>query len=231
MLSNSGGEDLTISPTLPPVSVEGSTTTTSATTTTTLATTTTSTATTTTTLGTTTTSTPAPTTTVGLDVGVPYAGYELITDDDGLLEVSVPTEWADRLGVGWDYNSDGVLIGPALTAAIDRQAWLEGWATPGVFLSASAQLDLTPDEMLDDRAFGGQCEYEGRLDYDDGEYRGRFDTWIDCGAEGSTFIVVASEPYSGGAIVLVQVIIVTEADRDALREVLETFRVIGDLTG
>ena len=58
-----------------------------------------------------------------------------------------------------------------------------------------------------------------------------FDRWINCGEEASVFIVIVSEPYGGGVIVLIEVTVVTEADRDALTKIMETFRLTGGMVG
>jgi serine protease Do len=159
---------------------------------------------------------------------VTYTDYMFITDDSSLIEVSVPVEWSDTLGEPW--NFDGDLIGPALSAAPDRDAWLSGWDTPGVFIGASAQLTMTVDQLLDGQDFSGACTYVDRYPYDDGLYFGSFDFWEDCGGVGS-FIVVAAEPADGAFIVLVQIIAVTDADLDAADEVFGTFQILGDLAG
>ncbi len=159
--------------------------------------------------------------------GFTYTDYAFITDDSDLIEVSVPVAWSDTLGEAWQFR--GEAIGPALSAAPDRQAWLAGWATPGVFIGATTELSGSVTELLDEEDFSGACAYGGRFDYDDGLYVGLFDVWEDCGDEGSTFIVVVAEPADRSFVVLVQLIAVTDADLDAADEVFNTFRIVGDL--
>jgi hypothetical protein len=165
---------------------------------------------------------------VTLPPGDPYAEYEWITDDTGLLEMRVPTAWSDQFGGAWELDGDE--LGPGLNASVDISAWFDGWSTPGVFLGATTMFEITPDEYLDELSFfDDQCTYDGREDYDDGEYAGRFDTWAGCGGLPSAFFALASEPYgSAGTLVVVEMIIVTEADLDALDSVLSSFRLLGD---
>ena len=157
-----------------------------------------------------------------------YAEYTLLTDDSGLIQVSVPTEWSDISGVPWNRGADD--LGPALSAAPDLAAWQAGWGTPGVFIGASATLGQTPQQMLDDLSFG-DCTYDDRYDYDDGLYVGLFDYYVNCGPEGSTFIVVAAQPPDGSFDILVEIVVVTDRDLAAADEVIGTFQVIGSLGG
>lgn len=185
---------------------------------------------TTTTTTTTSTATTLPSGTA-LPQGVPYSGFELITDESGALEVSVPVEWFDHNLQAWDYNSQGTVVGAAITAAPDAAAWASSWGIPGVFIGASNQLGMTAEQLLDDQYFGEPCVFEERQDYDDGEYIGLADWYSNCGGVGSEFYVIAAEPYGGGALVLVQMIATTQADYVALDEITATFRVVGDLGG
>lgn len=216
-----------------PTTTAAPTTTDAPTTTTTAPTTTTSSTTTSTTTSTTstTTTTMATTTTAGelidLPVGQPYSGYEMFADDSGLLEIRLPDEWTDRSGLFWDF--DGENIGPAISAASDYDAWLSGWDTAGLFLGATNWFNETPDQYLDVSDFSGDCTYEGREDYDDGEYVGRFDTWFDCGPANSVFVELATEPYEGGGLVILEFVLVTQADLEALESALASFRLLGQL--
>lgn len=210
--------------------IPGSSTTTQGTTTTAPATTTTVAATTTlppTTTAPPTTTTTVPPTTTSPPVADAYTEYVLIRDDTGMLEVSVPVEWSDVQGVSWLFGED--LVGPSLSAAPDYQAWLDGWSTPGVFMAASGELDITLEELLDGLDFDPECIYEGREPYDDGEYVGLFDSWYDCGGIGTEFALIAASPIGGDEIVLVEVIVVTDRDYEALEEVVATFRLLGAL--
>jgi hypothetical protein len=170
----------------------------------------------------------APGTTAGpgpFDPGTSYTEYVVITDDSGLLELSVPVEWSDIESHGW--ISQGERIGPGLVAAPDIPAWRAAWGTPGVFIGASNLLDQTPDAALDASRWDSFCTYEGRDDYDDGLYIGRYDLYADCGDDLSLFIVIAAEPPEGDFLIIVEIVVVTEADLDAADEIIRTFQVYG----
>lgn len=149
--------------------------------------------------------------------------YTLITDDSGVLNVEVPTAWVDTNGSPW--TRDDEEIGVAVSAAPDRDAFLNTWTTPGVFFGASAQVTDTPTTMLDGFDFSNSCEYEGRHDYEDPLYTGQFDLWVDCNGEGTLYLILSAEPEDQSFITLVAVQIVTDADLDALDHILDTFFV------
>jgi serine protease Do len=160
--------------------------------------------------------------------GLPaYTDYMQVSDDSGAITVNVPVEWADQIGLAWEF--DGALVGPALTATPSVDGFSNTWGTPGAFIAASDQLPVSRLQLLDDQDFSDSCDYVDRFDYDDGLYVGEFDFWENCGAEGSSFIVVAAEPVGGGFTILVQIVIVDERDFDAADEVIATFVVGGDL--
>ena len=68
------------------------------------------------------------------------------------------------------------------------------WDVPGVqFVASEALIGYTADELLD-LAASTECVSEGREDYDDGVFIGRFESYADCGGTGATSIVVAAFP-------------------------------------
>ena len=97
-----------------------------------------------------------------------------------------------------------------------------------MFLGVATEQYVTAAELLDSiEDFSNVCTYIGRSEWAAGGYVGEFDGWSDCGEVGSDFVVMALEP-SGDRdpiTVLIQVIMVTTADREALGNILETFRI------
>ena len=165
--------------------------------------------------------------------GSDYTDYQTITDDSGLISLSVPVEWFDIDGRGW--NSDlatGVdeIIGPALSAAPDITGFRDTWGTPGVFIGASPLISMTVEETLNMFDFTGDCIYDDRYEYDDGVYTGLYDLYTDCGAESSLFFQVIAEPADLSWIASIQIVALTDADLIAADEVFNTF-LVGDLAG
>lgn len=153
-----------------------------------------------------------------------YDEYYTATDDSESIFVEVPVDWGDIVGLPWDVGGD--LVGPAITVSPSVDAWINTWGTPGVFIAASREFPGNISELLDDNDFTGTCVFEERTDYDDGLFVGEMDVWSNCGDEGSSFLVISAVPPDDDFIVLVQIVIVSDADWDAADNVIRTFNVI-----
>lgn len=138
----------------------------------------------------------------------------------------VPAEWLDRWGDGWLLDDE--IIGPGMGSAPDYDAYLANWSAPGMFFGATDLYPGTVDEWLDISDFSVDCVHWGREDYDDGEYAGLVDIWVDCGGT-AVFVTIAAEPYEGGALVVVEVSLVTQADVEAFEAIQTSFRLLGPL--
>ncbi|MFO7743466.1 MAG: S1C family serine protease [Anaerolineae bacterium] len=172
---------------------------------------------------------PTPAVAEGEPTSPGYAGYVLIADDYGLLQVEVPREWNDIDGGAW--MMEGREIGAAVSASTDLVGFNDTWDTPGLFFGASrviiAEYDLY--SLLDAFNFAGGCLYDGRYDYDDGYYVGYYDLYTDCGDGLSTIVNIAAEPEDGSFLVFVLAQLVSDADMDAFVRIVDTFQVVGGL--
>lgn len=160
--------------------------------------------------------------------------YTFITDNSGLLQVEVPTTWSDVDGNPWGDANDP--LGVAVRAAPDLEAFNSTWSTPGIFFGASVSLleglsneerAAMPDTLLDLDSFdfSGSCVYDGRAEYSDPVYAGKYDIWTDCGDTGSLYVVLVVMPQDLSYVVMVNVLAVTDADLDALDHILNSFIV------
>lgn len=160
--------------------------------------------------------------------------YTFITDNSGLLQVEVPTTWSDVDGNPWGDANDP--LGVAVRAAPDLEAFNNTWSTPGIFFGASVSLleglsseerAAMPDTLLDLDSFdfSGSCVYDGRAEYSDLVYVGKYDIWTDCGDTGSLYVVLVVMPQDLSYVVMVNVLAVTDADLDALDHILNSFIV------
>lgn len=163
-----------------------------------------------------------------------YSEYMLVTDDYGSIQMEVPGAWSEVDGSAW--VDGGEVIGASLVAAPDLEGFLTTWSTPGVAFSVSDDLaklggyiqllDIVRETYLEG------CELDGRYDYQDPLYRGRYDLFRNCGGAGGSWALVLSavpidEPQA--FLILVEVVMVTDADVDALERILDTFQVVGPL--
>ena len=75
------------------------------------------------------------------------------------------------------------------------------------------------------------CKLNGRYDYEDAFYRGKYDVYENCGDSGNVYVVLTAVPNdnSQSFLILVEMQLAKAADWDALDRILATFQVIGSL--
>ncbi len=146
--------------------------------------------------------------------------YVQITDDTGLLTVSVPSAWSDIDGAGIELEGT---TAPSVQASPDLDAYNGTWGTPGMFFIASASLaDDDPNLLLDTLA-AAQCTSTGREEYSDAVFSGLFEAFENCGETGAQVLNVVASPEDGAYAVVVSIQVVTDADLDAVDTILRTF--------
>ena len=162
-----------------------------------------------------------------------YSGYVTVSDDYGAIQMDIPAEWTDYNGVYWE--DSGETIGSGISAAADLQAWKDTWTESGVFFGASDDLAKLGGyvNLLDvERDYFRQyCKLNGRYDYEDAFYRGKYDVFENCGNSGNVYVVLTAVPNdnSQAFLILVEMQLAKAADWDALDRILATFQVIGSL--
>ncbi len=119
-------------------------------------------------------------------VAATTSGYNTCLNDTGSLQVDIPTNWTEVNGGTWTYN--GKEIGVAISAAPSLYEFHNNFRAEGVFFGASgtfAQV-IGHIELLDyyTIAYRENCKYIGRSNYDDGVYRGKYDSYTNCGGKG-----------------------------------------------
>jgi serine protease Do len=157
---------------------------------------------------------------------VGYDSYYTLMDDNAIMSVEVPSAWADTILDGvWFYPDDEV--GVSMNAAVDTDAWISGWTTPGIFFSASTTLPVseTVGSLLDGHHYGDTCAYDGRTDYSDALYTGAYDLYSQCDGTDTLFVVLAAETPGSEVLMMIQVVIATDADLEALDAILASFVV------
>lgn len=155
-----------------------------------------------------------------------YDEYVTVTDDSTLLQVNIPASWSQVDGSPWQI--DGEVIGASLTAAPNLDNFYNTWGTPGMIFNASADLaaEVNPAGALDLIDYSDSCTYDNRYTYEDALYTGYYDLWENCGGEGTLGVSLAAAPAGGEFIILVLVQVVSDADLDALDQILNSFQVI-----
>jgi serine protease Do len=162
---------------------------------------------------------------------ISYTAFDQVMDDSEAMIMEVPQDWSERDGSPWQWGDNDEIIGASIVVSRNIQDFYQSYATPGVFFGASKTLTqrYTTTELLDDITFSGDCTYEGRFDYEDSIYTGVYDLYSNCGEAGAAFINLSAEPADKSFIMLLQVQVVSDADLDALDNILNTFQVVGEL--
>jgi serine protease Do len=169
------------------------------------------------------------------DTGDAYSDYVQVTDNYGAIVVEVPASWSDVDGSPW--VDAGETIGASIWAAPDLDGFINTWGVPGVKFDVSDDLAKLGGyiQVLDfyrSNTYVTDCELDGRYDYNDGYYRGKYDYFIKCGGSGGPdYLILSAVPVDSSVqlIIVVQVQILTAADLDATDRILATFDVVGQL--
>jgi serine protease Do len=164
-----------------------------------------------------------------VDDGATVAGYDSYTtlvDAQNILTVDVPEAWID-VDTETLWGDGETAFGVAIWAATDYASWDTGWDSPGMFFGASPVLAQTEtvESLLAQQDFSSQCVYDGQYDYSDALYSGVYNVWTDCGGGDTLFIDLAAETAASDVLMSVQVVVVTDADLEALDFILNTFVV------
>ncbi|MEM7114089.1 MAG: trypsin-like peptidase domain-containing protein [Chloroflexota bacterium] len=151
--------------------------------------------------------------------------YVTVTDDEGILVVDIPTHWAEFDGSNWIL--DDAAVGAGVRAAPSLNSFYETWDTPGMMFIASHELSRNMNEqvLLSEFDFSGGCSYDGRFNYEDALYTGLYDLYTNCGDQGTLLIVLTAVPEARNFVILVMVQATSDADLEALDQILNTFVV------
>lgn len=165
-----------------------------------------------------------------------YSEYVSVTDDTGMVSVEIPAEWADidtrEWEQDWTRTSGEVFhfVAPSIAASANLGNFYNSFSESGVFFAASPRLAEIGGyiELLDgvDGWYSSDCTKEGRYDYDDPWYEGKYDFWQNCGPDNTWVLVLAARPKDNPSayLLLLEVKIVYDADLTALDQILATFQ-------
>jgi len=159
------------------------------------------------------------------DDGIPAEAFVNLVDDSGLLTVDVPATWTDVSSQTWGFPGVDV-AGPSLWAAPDRSLFWE-FAVPGVWFGVTSDPAITVEAILDWEDYQTVCTFEERQDYFDGVFEGFSETWVNCFTTDATLVVIAAETADGSTRVFLDIMMVEDADVDALIQIVGTFNLLG----
>jgi hypothetical protein len=166
----------------------------------------------------------------------PSPGYNLIKSPDGGLTVEVRPSWGvetgedSEKGAGqntWSYYAGEYLIS-SITTAPSLEAWYST-GTSGAYMVASRSLAQYSDYELTHSLFNASkdevCAPGPYKDIDRSPYSGKIQTWYDCGEDDATTFTVAAAPEGRGCVVVLNARISDEANREAIKHLIDRFEV------
>jgi serine protease Do len=163
-----------------------------------------------------------------------YDSYMWINDDYNSVTMQAPMAWNDNDGAPWNY--EGEVIGGMVSASPDLDGFFSTWDVPGITFAASDDLasQIGYLELLDGRrsSFMDACELDGRYDYEDTLYRGKYDVFTKCGGPGGANMIqlaAVSKDDQFAFLIFIQAQIVEDRDWEVLDQVFNTFEVVGQL--
>jgi serine protease Do len=150
-----------------------------------------------------------------------YDSFSIVTDDSNTIQVEVPDEWSDVRGGAQDIAG---VQAPSIQASPNVDDFLNTFDVPGMEFVLSDQ--FTPDDfetILDAVGPSEFCTSDGREDYSDPIFTGRFEVWTDCQGTDAQYIVVVASEAESTEVAIVTVQAIDDRDFDALDHILDTF--------
>jgi serine protease Do len=156
-------------------------------------------------------------------------GYNTCVDDSGTIQVDVPDTWTEVNGSTWTFDDQD--IGVAISAAPSLSDFDSYYDAEGVFFGASdtfAQIGGYV-EFLDyyTGAYSGDCKLDGRFEYNDGLYRGKYDQYSNCGGTGGydAYVLSAVDINNPTSKVIVIMVQTQPGDTDTVNQIMMSFYV------
>ena len=152
-------------------------------------------------------------------------------DNTGTIYVQVPGDWVDYNGEQWVFG--GEVIGVAISAAPSISDFENYWDVPGLFFGASDTFARYGGyiEFLDaySQDFRGGCTLAGRYDYNDGFYRGKYDSFYNCGGPGGyDAYVLSAVDIQNPTSIIILMMQVPKGDEDTVWLIWDSF-LVGDM--
>ena len=159
-----------------------------------------------------------------------YSGYTQVTDNEEKITVQVPIEWNDIETGAWTYK--GRNVGVFVAASGDLANFYSTRSQPGVFIGVSHSLAQAYNRDgllgLEKRDFSNRCRYKGRFDYKNQFYTGQYDHFTNCAAGTPSLLVFTTASADQKSLILLRIVVVSEADLEAADTIINSFQVLGD---
>jgi serine protease Do len=156
-------------------------------------------------------------------------GYNTCIDDSANIQVDVPVTWFDINGTSWMFDDQN--IGVAISAAPSLSDFENYYDAEGLFFGASdafAQIGGYV-EFLDyyTDTYKGDCTLDGRFDYNDGLYKGKYDQYSNCGGIGGydAYVLCAVDINNPTSKIILIEVQSYPGDLDTVNQIMQSFYV------
>ena len=119
-------------------------------------------------------------------------------------------------------------LGPAVAASADGTDFTAGFTTAGMLYVATKN-DVPDIDSLFPVFVREGCTAEEIADYDDGVFKGRFQTFSQCAGTDSFYTVIIAKPPEENYTAVVEVQVPTAEDQPALEQIEKSFTANADL--
>ena len=160
-------------------------------------------------------------------------GYVTVQDDSGALRLTIPAAWSQVDGSTW--TEGDTVLGASITAAANIEAFVGQYYEPGVFFGASDEIAKLGGyvQLLDvyRESYRVDCELNGRYDYSDSGFEGKYDVYSKCLGESNSLVVLTARPIQNKTSMLITLVVnmMSDTDFEALDEIIASFDVVGVL--
>ena len=158
------------------------------------------------------------------------SGFMSCIDENNSVTLEIPDYWTDVESGNWEF--DGSNIGRAINAAPNLADFNASYTAEGVFFGASNTFALIGGyvEFLDyfTEIYSSNCDLDGRYDYFDGIYRGKYDFYQNCGGTGGydAYVLSAVDNEDQFSMIILMYIQVTPGETFTVEQIWNTFMVI-----
>ncbi|HEX9385573.1 MAG TPA: hypothetical protein VF918_04590 [Anaerolineales bacterium] len=159
-----------------------------------------------------------------------YSGYTRVNDNEDKITLQVPVEWNDIETGKWTYK--GRNMGVFVAASGDLGNFYSTRSQPGVLIGVSHALAgaYGKEGLLDleKRDHARSCLYKDRFDFQNQFYVGQYDQYTNCAAGTPNLLVFTTASADQKYLILLRIIVASEADIEAADTILSTFQVLGN---
>ena len=159
-----------------------------------------------------------------------YSGYTRVTDNEEKITMQVPVEWNDIETDKWTYR--GRNVGVYVAASTDLGKFYAHRSQSGIFIGVSHALQSAYGKEgllgLEKRDLSNRCRYKGRLDYQNLFYTGQYDQYSNCTMGAPNLLVFTTTSADQKSVIMLQIVVVSQADLEAANRILSSFQVLGD---